>query len=66
MIVDFNDLQRMSRRERPGAVKRWLQQRGISYMLNADGQPVTTEKALNDALSRSRTTEPNWPVRTRR
>lgn len=63
MIADFTDLQRLS--GRASAVKKWLQARGISFMLNADGQPVTTEKALNEALLRGRTTAPNWPVRTR-
>lgn len=66
MIADFTDLQRLSGRERPAAVKKWLQSQGISYMLNADGQPVTTEKALNEALLRGRKTEPNWPVRQRK
>lgn len=63
MIADFSDLQRLSGRERPAAVKKWLQQRGISYILNADGKPVTTEKALNEALLRGRKTEPHWPLR---
>lgn len=66
MIADFADLQRLSGRERPAAVKKWLQSQGISYMLNADGHPVTTEKALNEALLRGRKTEPNWPLRTRK
>lgn len=60
MIADFTDLQRLSGRTRPSAVKRWLQARGILYWLNADSQPVTTEKALNDALARGRKTTPNW------
>lgn len=62
MIADFETLQRFSGRERPSAVKKWLQRQGIRYMLNADGRPVTTEKALNDVLLNGRTVdqEPNW------
>lgn len=60
MIADFETLCRLSARSRPSAVKRWLQERGIPYMLNADEQPVTTEKALNGILKRGRKTEPNW------
>ena len=64
MIADFDTLKRLSGRDRPSAVKKWLQNQGISYMLNADRQPVTTEKALNDALMRGRNKpELNWPVR---
>lgn len=66
MIADFPDLQRLSGRDRPTAVKKWLQKQGISFMLNADGRPVTTEKALNDVLLRGRKTEPNWPIRKRK
>lgn len=65
MIADFDDLRRLSGRNRPSAVKKWLQRQGVSYMLNANGQPVTTEKALNDALLRGRKTEPNWSVARR-
>lgn len=64
MIADFDQLKRLSGRDRPSAVRKWLQNQGVSYMLNADGQPVTTEKALNDALARRRNKpELNWPVR---
>jgi len=60
VIADFATLQRLSGRTRPSAVKKWLQNQGIGYMLNADLQPVTTEKALNDRLERGRKAEPNW------
>lgn len=60
--LNFQDLCRLSGRERPSAVKKWLQGRGVSYMLDADGRPVTTERALNDALLRGRKTQPNWPA----
>lgn len=50
MIADFNELCRLSARTKPSAVKRWLQSKGILYWINADNQPVTTEKALNEAL----------------
>ena len=60
MIADFKDLCRLANRKKPTAVKKWLQDKGILYWLNADNQPVTTEKALNHALMKGRKTEPNW------
>jgi hypothetical protein len=63
MSVTFEELQRLSGRVKPSAVKKWLQSQRVAYMLNADREPVTTEKALNDALTRGRKTEPNWPVK---
>ena len=62
MVVDFADLQRLSSRHKPTAVKKWLQSKGILYWLNADNQPVTTERALNDALMKGRKTEPIWNI----
>lgn len=62
MIADFQDLCRLSGRERPSAVKKWLQENGILYWMNADHKPVTTEKALNQALLKGRKTEPNWSI----
>lgn len=61
-ICDFEDLCRLVGRKRPTLVKKWLQNNGILYWLNADGKPVTTGKALNDALLRGRKTEPNWDI----
>lgn len=61
-VCDFEDLRRLSGRARPAAVKKWLQDKGILYFLNAKNQPVTTQQALNDALMRGRKTQPNWPA----
>lgn len=60
VIADFETLKRLVGRERPSAVRKWLEKQGIRYWLNADGRPVTTERALNDALFRRRRTEPNF------
>lgn len=62
MIADFDQLKRLSGRARPTAVRKWLQKQGILYWVNANNEPVTTEKALNEALLRGRRTQPNWPV----
>lgn len=60
VVVDFDELRRLVGREKPTAVKKWLQSKGILYWLNAKNQPVTTSTALNDALMKGRKTEPNW------
>ena len=62
LIADFEDLRRLSGRKKPSAVKKWLQAQGILYWLNADNQPVTTEKALNKSLTRGRKNEPIWDI----
>ncbi|MEM8815830.1 MAG: DUF4224 domain-containing protein [Pseudomonadota bacterium] len=60
--ASFTDLQEFVGRKRPTLVKRWLEAHGILYWLNADNEPVTTTKALNDALMKGRKTEPNWNI----
>lgn len=61
--IPFDDLARLSNRTRPSAVRKWLQRQGIAYMLDADNRPITTERALNEAMAGGRKTVPNWPVR---
>lgn len=60
MIANFEQLQEMSNRQRPSAVKRWLDSRGIPYELDADGRPVTTESILTKVILRGRKTEPDF------
>lgn len=60
--TSFRELQELVGRKRPTFVKQWLEKHGILYWLNADNEPVTTTKALNDALMRGRKTEPKWNI----
>ena len=60
--VSFRDLQELVGRKRPTVVRRWLESQGILYWMNADKEPVTTTKALNDALMKGRRTEPRWNI----
>ena len=60
--VSFSELQDFVGRKRPTVVKRWLEAHGILYWTNADNEPVTTTKALNDALMKGRKTEPRWNI----
>ena len=59
-VVDFDELCRLTGRTKPTYVSKWLQSKGILYWLNADNRPVTTERALNEALMRGRTTRPDF------
>ena len=59
-IVDFADLQRISRLKQKGAVRRYLQKRKIRFEVGSDGAPWTTIDMLNRALlPAQRTAEPN-------
>ncbi|MEO1035195.1 MAG: hypothetical protein AAFX44_06500 [Pseudomonadota bacterium] len=50
MICEFEQLRALSGFQRKSAVMRWCSDNGISYFLNALGQPVTTEAELTRAL----------------
>jgi len=50
MLVDFADLQRFSHRKRTADVIRWLNERGINWMADADGKPCTTITQIDKAL----------------
>lgn len=51
-VVPFKDLSELSGRNRPAAVKRWLEKVGVQFYLDADGRPCTTAFALNEPLFR--------------
>ncbi len=59
-IVPFSDLCELSGRERPSAVRKWLQKHQIPYYVDADGRPCTTATALYLPLDRSWITQPNF------
>jgi hypothetical protein len=50
MLIPFTELQVVSGRSRPTAVRRWLKKSRIHFKLNADGQPFTTLAILEEAL----------------
>lgn len=52
MLVTFEELQNWSGYAQPSAVRAWLQRNSIPYVLNKDGQPVTTQGAIDGALLR--------------
>ncbi len=62
VALSFADLAEFCGRQRPSAVKKWLQRERIPYLLDADGRPCTTVNAIDDVLFRRRRTEPNWEV----
>ena len=62
--VSFKQLSEFLARKRPTHLKKPLESTGVLYFLEADGNPCTTEQALNDALFRGRRTQPSWPIVT--
>lgn len=50
MIVDFPELQRISRLKSKAAVRKYLQERKILYEVGVDGAPWTTTEAINRVL----------------
>jgi hypothetical protein len=50
MIVTFEQLRQISRRQSRMAVRKWLSENKITYGMGADGSPWTTTEAINKAL----------------
>jgi hypothetical protein len=53
-IFDFPQLQELSKRARPTAVRRWLIKSRIHFKLNADGEPFTTLAIIDEAVNTRR------------
>ncbi len=60
MAIPFKKLAELANRKRPGAVKRWCEDKGIPYLLDADGRPTTSDRAYDDAILKGRPTHPDW------
>jgi hypothetical protein len=50
VIVRFEQLQRVSHQQSKAAVKRYLEQHKIPYLLGTNGAPYTTLDAISRAL----------------
>lgn len=50
MIVEFPELQRMTRLESKAGVRRYLEKHRIVYLMGRDGAPWTTTEAINRVL----------------
>ena len=50
MIVRFEQLQRVSRQQSKAAVKRYLEQHKIPYLVGVNGAPYTTLDAMSRVL----------------
>ena len=61
MIVTFEELCELSKYRQAAAVKRWCKSQGISFMLDRNKRPQTTQDALDRSLhgARSARTMPN-------
>lgn len=49
-LVSTEDLKQWTGYERPSAIKKWLEEKGISY-IEVAGNPVTTVEQINAALN---------------
>ncbi len=47
------ELEELAHRRRPSAIRRWLDQQGVRYMLDADGWPQVLRAPLVDRLGAS-------------
>jgi len=50
VIVRFEQLQRLSRQQSKAAVKRYLEEHKIPYLVGANGAPYTTLDAMTRVL----------------
>jgi hypothetical protein len=60
MIGDAEYLKALSGYKQASAVKCWCRKNGIRFFVNAQGRPVTTEGALDRALSHGVEAKPDW------
>ncbi|MGE0803590.1 MAG: DUF4224 domain-containing protein [Lautropia sp.] len=49
-ILDFAAIAKAAGLKQPAAVRRWLKSRGIAFMADSGGLPITTVDAFNRAL----------------
>lgn len=52
------ELVELSERERPSAIRRWLDKRSIPYILDADGWPKVLRSAIDREPQKPQDTEP--------
>ena len=48
--IPIKRLRKMSRCTQKAAICRWLDEKGVAYHMNRDGEPVTTWTAYNASL----------------
>ena len=60
-LLSYEELCEWAAVKRPSSLRRWLEQQGISYMIDKKGRPITTLTQVNAALSGGgHRVEPNW------
>jgi hypothetical protein len=62
IVGDAEYLKALSGRKQRSAVASWCRDKGIKYMLNADGWPVTTPAALDRAVTKAVKRGPHWEI----
>jgi hypothetical protein len=60
VIGDAEYLKALSGAKQRGAVRDWCRKNGIKTFNNRDGWPVTTDAALDRALTGTPASEPDW------
>lgn len=62
MIVDFDDLQRLSGYRQVSKVVDWLREQKVAFVIGGDGKPRTTHDMLRTVLN-GETAEEATPIR---
>lgn len=65
MILGYKTLLRKAGLKQSAALRRWLKSRGVAFMADSKGRPMTTLDAFNRALH-SRLRGPDWSAPRRR
>ena len=60
MVVDFDDLQRLSGYKQVSKVIEWLREQRVAYVVGGDGKPRTTHDMLRTVLNGA-TEEDSFP-----
>ena len=60
MVVDFDDLQRLSGYKQASKVIEWLREQRVAYVVGGDGKPRTTHDMLRTfSMARQRRSYPH-------
>ena len=63
MVVDFDDLQRLSGYKQVSKVIEWLREQRVAYVVGGDGKPRTTHDMLRTVLDGAKEKTDFAPIR---
>jgi hypothetical protein len=59
-VIGAEDMKKLSGYKQKGSVAKWCTKNKIKFFRDAHGWPVTTESAINAALSPKTSSGPDW------